>query len=45
MVKGRLKWAGRGERMGDEKMAEIRCPESEGKKEARKSENGMGELH
>ena len=33
----RLKWASHVERMGDEKLAEIRCPEK-----ARKTKNAMG---
>ena len=36
LMSSRLKWAGHVERMGDEHVAEIRCPASGGKKEARK---------
>ena len=41
LVMSRLKWTSHGERMGDEKMAEIRCPESGRKMEVRKTENAM----
>ena len=41
----RLKWTSHVERVGDEKWAESRGPESEGEKEARKIENVMGGLH
>ena len=44
LVRRRLKWAGHVERIGDEKLAEIRCLESGGKKEARKTENAKGGL-
>ena len=44
LVSSRLKWAGLVERMGDENLAEIRCPESGRKMEARKTKNGMGGL-
>ena len=40
----RLKWVVHVERMGDEKLAGIRSPES-GKKEMRKNEHLMGRLH
>ena len=42
LVRRRLKLAGHVRRMGDAQLAkEIRCPESGGKKEARKTENAM----
>ena len=44
-MRSKLKWAGDVERTGDEKLAEIKCPESCGEKEVRKTENVMGGLH
>ena len=32
LVRSRLKWSGQAERMGDEKLAEIRYPKSGGKR-------------
>ena len=34
-------WAGHTEQMGDEKLAESRCPESGGEMEARKTDGGL----
>ena len=44
LVWSRLKWAGHVEGMGEETLAEIKCPESGGIKEARKTEM-LRELH
>ena len=41
LVRGRVKWAGHVERMGDENLAKSRCPEGGGK-EMRKTENATG---
>ena len=41
LVTRRLIWVGHVERIGDEKPAECRCPESGGKKEERKTRIAM----
>ena len=43
-MRSRLKWVNHVERIGDEKLAEIRCSESGGKKEPRKNNNLMAGL-
>ena len=43
LVRRRLKWAEDVKRMGDEKLAQSRCPDSGWKKE-KKTDNAMGVL-
>ena len=44
LVRSWLNWVGHEERMGEEKLAESRCQESGGEREARKTGNVMGGL-
>ena len=41
LVRRRLKWVSLMERMGDEKLSEIRCPESRGTKNTENAMRGL----